>query len=93
MPFPARALLRMPSAHGEVNTPARTRACVECHGVTTVLLCCLIVAPVQGYTRTKIKQDIVITGSRFVSDAERVGFPESRPLLALHDPPVRSHIT
>jgi hypothetical protein len=40
-----------------------------------------------GYSAATAKVHVVVTGSRFVSDAERLPFPQSRPILALHDPP------
>lgn len=40
-----------------------------------------------GYDRVKISGVVVVTGPRFVSDTERVPFPEGLPLLVLHDPP------
>lgn len=41
----------------------------------------------QGHGRTDVYSRVVVEGERFVSDGERVGFPEGRPLLVLHDPP------
>ena len=42
---------------------------------------------VPGHSRVKTETVVVVVGSRFVSDAEVVPFPQSRPLLVLHDPP------
>lgn len=42
---------------------------------------------VVGYPPVLAEEVIVVTGSRYVSDAEKVPFPEGRPLLVLHDPP------
>ena len=42
---------------------------------------------VVGYPAVHAEEVIVITGSRYVSDAEKLPFPEGRPILALHDPP------
>lgn len=42
---------------------------------------------VNGYAPVTTEEIVVITGSRFVSDAERLPFPEGRPLLTIHDPP------
>ena len=44
-----------------------------------------IVTP--GYARVAKDTSVVVTGSRFFSDSERVPFPKSRALLVLHDPP------
>lgn len=41
----------------------------------------------RGHGRTDLYTRVVVEGERFVSDAERIGFPEGRPLLVLHDPP------
>jgi hypothetical protein len=40
-----------------------------------------------GYTRVDRKAIFAVYGERFISDAERLPFPEGRPLLVLHDPP------
>jgi hypothetical protein len=40
-----------------------------------------------GYTRVDKKAIFAVYGERFISDAERLPFPEGRPLLVLHDPP------
>jgi hypothetical protein len=42
---------------------------------------------VPGHARVTKTTHVVITGKRFVSNAERVPFPEGRALLILHDPP------
>lgn len=42
---------------------------------------------VAGYPPVVAVETVVITGSRYVSDAEKVPFPEGRPLIVLHDPP------
>jgi hypothetical protein len=42
---------------------------------------------VHGHARVTKTTHVVITGKRFVSNAERVPFPEGRALLILHDPP------
>ena len=44
-----------------------------------------IVTP--GYARVAKDTTVIVTGSRFFSDSERVPFPQSRALLVLHDPP------
>ena len=40
-----------------------------------------------AYSRVKKKMAVVVTGSRFVSNAESVPIPQSRPLIVIHDPP------
>lgn len=40
-----------------------------------------------GHPRSDVSVGVVVEGERFISDAERVPFPEGRPLLVLHDPP------
>jgi hypothetical protein len=42
---------------------------------------------VRGHSLAVQTEVMVVTGSRFVSDAEMVPFPEGRAILALHDPP------
>ena len=38
-------------------------------------------AAVPGYARVTASTQVVVTGSRFISDSERVPFPQSRPLM------------
>ena len=40
-----------------------------------------------GYPATEQIANVVIVGNMFVSDKERVPFPEGHPLTVLHDPP------
>ena len=40
-----------------------------------------------GYPLTEVVTQVVIVGNRFISDMERVPFPEGAPLMVLHDPP------
>ena len=40
-----------------------------------------------GYSSVKKKVAVVVTGTRFISDKEKVPFPQARPLLVIHDPP------
>lgn len=42
---------------------------------------------VAGYAPVHAVEVVVVTGARYVSDAEKVPFPEGRPLLVLHDAP------
>ena len=42
---------------------------------------------VPGQDKVTSKVHVAIIGERYESDAERVAFPQSRPLLVLHDPP------
>ena len=44
-------------------------------------------AKVPGYSRVRSRAVVAVTGTRFVSDGERIAAPRSRPLLVLHDPP------
>ena len=47
----------------------------------------IVELPTPGHPRTAVRTAVVVTGDRFVSSAERVPVPQSRPLLVLHDPP------
>ena len=40
-----------------------------------------------GYPATEQIANVVVVGNRFLSDKERVPFPEGHPLTVLHDPP------
>jgi len=42
---------------------------------------------VPGHQRAESVAVLVAVGLRFLTDLERVPFPEGRPLLMLHDPP------
>jgi hypothetical protein len=40
-----------------------------------------------GYARVLLVAVVAVTGTRFISEAEKIPFPEGMPLLVLHDPP------
>ena len=42
---------------------------------------------VDGYPTVDKHAVVAVTGERFISDGERIPFPQGRPLLILHDPP------
>jgi hypothetical protein len=42
---------------------------------------------IAGHLAAHVSTAMVVTGERFISDDEMVGFPEGLPLVVLHDPP------